>query len=240
LDSSPATKLQGNQPQPAATQDALSRPIDSTSDTSLDAPGSIPPPPADVVADRASLAAKLFRVGGKRMSGEDILRTIEVIEEMESVVISSLERQLVPAPHDQSYMNWIFDPLTNKEVPGPNDEPRTVKVRSRQDHSNAVKARFLSNEEKTQLNELTQKLPTITQPSTSHKSRSQFHSDMSWLLCTEQVPLHEVRRLLPIKESGSLTPVAAGATTKPAPEFTRTTSTQLREKARKLGLIDDE
>jgi len=240
FDSGSTTAPPSNQPNPPATQEALSKPTDKTSSADQDTSAPIPPPSSDVLADHASLATELFEIGGKYMSGEDIRRTIEIVEEMEAVVISSLERQLIPGPLKRGFIDKLFDPRTKKEVPGPDNKPRTVKVRSPEDHSDAVKVRYLSTDEKDKLIDLTRELPSISDSSSSYMTQSGFQNEMVQLLSSEKIPLHVIRRMLPIQESGSLTPISADSTTKPAPEFTPKTSTMLKEKARELGLIDDQ
>lgn len=232
----PGAEVSGGPTSPTSPAAALQRPINKTIERLKNTSESIPLPPSELVANPAT---ELLSVGSGHMSGEDILRTIELIEGMESILTQSIERQLGSTPEAQTYWNWVFDPLTQKKIDGPDGTSRTVKVRSRRDHTNTVKARFLSNEEKGALISLVKEMPLITTDD-SEQVPGGFHSRMLGILEQDEVPLHEARQLLPIQESGSLVPVSADSTTKPAPEFTPVTSTELRKKAGELGLISDD
>lgn len=240
FDSNSTSATQNNQPTPPATQGALPSPTNNSSSPPESTSAPIPPPSSDVLADQRALATELFEIGGKYISGEDILRTISLVEEMETIIISSLRRQLNPKKQKRGFLDKIFDPRTSKEVPSPNDKPRSVKVRSAEDHSPAVKERYLSTEEKDQLHFIASQLPDVLDSSASSPEQSLFRSELMQLLSNEQVPLYAIRALLPIQESGSLEPISAGSTTKPAPEFTPKASAMLKEKAKDLGLLDDE
>jgi len=58
------------------------------------------------------------------------------------------------------------------------------------------------------------------------------------LLSGSKVALHQLRTLLPIKESGSLKPLLDSGGPKPPPRYQGVTSSMLKQKALDLGLMD--
>ena len=83
-------------------------------------PGPTPDPAVPKGADAAFLD-QLFAVGNASMSGDDILSTIETIQAMEAIIISSLERQLKSPPLQtrakRGTLKKIFDPMSFIQSP---------------------------------------------------------------------------------------------------------------------------
>ena len=206
-------------------------------------PGTTPDPAVPKGADAAFLD-QLFAVGNASMSGDDILSTIETIQAMEAIIISSLERQLKSPPLQtrakRGTLKKIFDPKDTRTVPGPDNKPRTIEVQSPLDHIPSVQERVFSQEEVKKLKALLKDLPLITPSDGAPQKASDFQSRLTRVLYQIEVPLYQVRELLPIKESGSMIPLSRDATTKEAPVFTPVVSNDLLAKARSLGLLDDE
>lgn len=207
-------------------------------------PGSSGPEATSPGAQGASLTEELFSEGALPMSGDDILRTIEVTAAMEEVLIRSLVRQLKsPKPQTKAkrgFLKKVFDPKLKKTVPGPDKRPRTVEVQLAEDHIPSVSQRYVSEQERQELKALLNDLPQLVPENNSSPKQTEFHRRLTRILYQVRVPLHELRQILPIKETGSLIPLSRDATTKPAPEFAPVVSSELLEKARELGLVPPE
>lgn len=179
---------------------------------------------------------ELFTVGNSRMSRRDINATIKIIQTMESVLISILQKELHRLPDKPGAQRRG---RTQQQLTTPDGTQKTIIVRSNKDYIQAVKNRMLTPAEQTTFLYLAQGLPRPQPlPGTTGFRKRSFKADLLHLLGTRKpVELHKLRRLLPLQESGSLAPVLPEDSTKPEPAFTRHTSEELIRLATTLGVF---
>jgi hypothetical protein len=140
-----------------------------------------------------------FSVGGAQLSRLEIKRTIEIISQMESIIIKGLTAALT----------HTFSPKKGRgtktplSIPRPDGTHKTMLMHNPGDVEMSVKERFLTPEAQNALLQLARQLPS---PRTSDGgSKWSFRQEAIQLLKQDNaIPFHEVRRLLPVTESGSL------------------------------------
>ena len=224
---------------PPSTEDALASPGSTGNERREAIAGAIPESPPEVAMEAATMDALITFEAGS-MSGDDVIRTIEVIEAMEAIISSSIERQLKsPIPRKRGFMDKLMNRQEKITVPGPDGKPRNVSVRQPDESSPSISQRSISDEEKNELQVLLKELPRMENPINPRRTFTEFTGRMTRLLYQEKVPLHELREILPILESGEMVPLSDEATTKSAPELRPVVSKDLRKKARALGLLKE-
>jgi hypothetical protein len=199
----------------------------------------IPDPPEEFFDARQTLKTELFTLGDARMSRADIRRTIQIVQDMETVLIHALRRHLESPNIPGGTPGKSHAPRVETTVPGPDGQPRTIALRSRKDQTDSVKDRCFSPIEREALVRLAQALPRVTNTNDLTTRMGAFQSDALKALANRPLEIYTIRTLLPIQETGSLAPSKPHGKEKPRPTLTRATSTMLMEKAREAGVFEE-
>jgi hypothetical protein len=183
-------------------------------------------------------AEEWFEVGKVLMSGTDILLTIDIVEQMEAALVTCIERLLEEADIPGGVPPEKHGYRLRKLVPAPGGGERVIVARTKKDTVPAVHKRYLSRHERAVFRGLAGNLPEVLDPKSGAQKMTAFKEELFDLLSGAKVGLHELRTLLPIKESGSLKPLEESGGSKPPPRYEPVTSKMLKQKALDLGLMD--
>lgn len=199
----------------------------------------IPEPPEEFFLAAQTLDTEFFTFGDARMSRADIKQTIKIVQDMETVLIHALQRQLKQQDIPGGAPRKTRAARVRKTVPGPDGKPRTLTLRARKDSVESVKERYFSKRERTALQRLAEALPKITNTNDFNTKMGGFQREALQALSVPPVEIYQIRNLLPIQETGSLLPSEPGGKQKPKPTLTRVTSPMLTDKARQAGVFED-
>lgn len=174
-------------------------------------------------------ALDLVVYGDLRMSRADVAETVEVVRQLEGVVISSLERHL-----EELKSASISEPVgrggtRTRVVTMPDGTTKEIEVRSQRDTSPSVQERFLSRSEQKRMFDIANTLPMAYATDELRKVPTPFKTALLQLIRQSPVPMFEVRKLLPIQESGSL---ETGEVS-----FKGKTSLDLEAEAKRIGAL---
>ena len=174
-------------------------------------------------------ALDLVIYGDLRMRREDVRTTVEVVKKLEEVVIQSLQRHL-----DELEFKNVSSPVGGRGtrtqvVTLPDGTTKEIEVRSKRDTVPSVQERFLSRSEQKQMFTLANELPMAYAMDELRDVPTPFMTDLLALIRQSPVPMYEVRKLLPIVESGSL---ETGEVS-----FKGKTSVDLETEAKRIGAM---
>ena len=199
----------------------------------------IPEPPEEFFLAAQTLDTEFFTFGDARMSRADIKQTIDIVQDMETVLIHALQHHLKQQDIPGGVPRKTRAARRRKTVPGPDGKPRTLTLRARKDSIESVKERYFSKKERMALQSLAKALPKITNTNDLNTKMGGFQSEALKALSNPPVEIYLIRNLLPIQETGSLVPSEPGGKQKPEPTLTRVTSPMLTDKARQAGVFED-
>jgi len=141
----------------------------------------------------------VFTVNNAELTRREIKLTIAIVERMESVIIRALTRELNRPPlQGRKSVGKV-----SRVIPGPDGKKKAIRLRRAENSEQSVKDRFLESSYRNSLLQLARQLPAPRQ--TSVVNKASFKRDAIALFSRKSpISLHELRRFLPIKETGSL------------------------------------